>query len=654
MVSRASRAARLALKVGLGLLGLVLVCELGLQALALIVPDRAGHWREGARYRVLSMGDSHTWGSGVERGEAYPAQLQRALDGHAPGLYSVINRGLPGMSTTQLRNRFALMLARYQPDAVVIWCGANNLWNHAERDRRTTSTRLWLDGWLSRLRLYRLARVWLHDRSLEKLAEAEAGEEAWGVEGHDRVVSDEQRFDVRHDGVVERITHQRGADDPRLFDRTLEDLEAMAATARAAGVALVLVTYPLEKEFFSEVNRAIREAARRQGLPVVESPEALARIPRAERSWKWALHPDERLYAEVAADLAPRIVGARSGGAAGDASMGCAELLAPLTEGFGAPGPHAVVREVMDDPHWPGRLVSVYRPRDVERPPLVIFAHAHGNPDPESYAWFVHHVVSRGYALVYPSHQVSEIHSERYAALWDGVRAAVDAHGERFDLTRVGLVGHSYGAGALLHLAHRALVEEGWGRDGAFLFSLAPWYALGLEGRDLGALPDHLKVLFLVFEDDGVTDHRMAIAQRALLGAEVESDHLMLRSDARGGCELPAQHSVPQSAGLGGRNDAFDARAVFRLFDALAAYAFSGNEEGRRVALGRGDPAQVSMGFWVDGTPLRPMAWSPDPEPARSESAYLFQQGAEAEWRRRGEAGVDAGPSDGPPPSDGV
>ncbi len=642
---RASRAARLALKSGLLLVGLALLGELVLQGLALIVPERAGHWREGARYRVLSMGDSHTWGSGVERAEAYPGQLQRVLDGRAPGVFSVINRGLPGMSTTQLRNRFAVMLARYEPDAVVVWCGANNLWNHAERDRATTPRLLWLDGWLSRLRIYRLARVWLHDRDLEKMAEAQAGEGAWSVEGLDRVASDEQRFEVGHDGVVERITHERGAEDEALlFARTLDDLDAIAATARAAGVALVLVTYPVEKEFFAETNRAIREAATRNDLAVVESPEALARIPPEEQRWEWALHPDARLYGEIAADLAPRIVAARIAGSTGDDRLGCPELLAPLVEGFGAPGTHTTHRETVVAPSWPDHPVSVYMPRDVESPPLVIFAPANGNPDPESYAWLIRHVVNRGYALVYSSHQVGEVHADRYAALWDGVRAAVDAYGDRFDLGRVGLVGHSYGGGALLHLAHRVLVDEGWGRDGAFLLSMAPWYALGLEGRDPGELPDHLKVLFLVFEDDDVTDHRLAIAQRELVGDGIESDYLMLRSDARGGCELPAAHSVPQSAGLGGRNDAFDARAVFRLFDALAAYAFTGDAEARRVALGRGDPAQISMGAWIDETPLRAMAWSAQPRPARSESDYLFQQGAEAEWRRRGAAGAEAVP----------
>lgn len=642
-------ALRFALKGVLAILALALASELVLQAMAQLVADRDGQWREGARYRVLAMGDSHTWGSGVARADAYPAQLQRALDAREPGVYSVINRGLPGMSTAQLRNRFAVMMSRYRPDAIVIWCGANNRWNHAERDRTTTPTLLWLDGWLTRLRTYRLVRIFLHDWPLERVAR-ERARDAWDVESLDRALDDEQRFTVRHDGVLERITHEKGAnDDASLFDRTLGDLDAIAAMARAAGIELVLVTYPIDEDFFMLTNRAIREVAKRHRLPLVESPAALARIPREEQVWEWALHPDARLYGEVVADLLPTLVASRGGPARGS-SRGCTDALAPLGPGFGRDGPHGAHREVLANPLSPDHAVSVFIPSGVAAPvPLVIFAHANGNPDPASYAGLIRHVVSRGHALVYPSHQIeSKRHADRYGALWAGVGAAVEAHRDRFDLGRIGLVGHSYGAGALLQLAHRALVDQGWGSDGAFLFSMAPWYALGLEERDLAELPGHLKALFLVFEDDEVTDHRIAIAQRDELPDGVESDHLMLRTDRRGDCELPALHSVPQSGGLGGRDDAFDARAVYRLFDALGAYAFHGDALARRVALGRGDPAQVAMGSWSDGTPLRPLAWSARPAPARPESDYMFPKAAEAEWRRYGERSDESPPERAP------
>ena len=44
---------------------------------------------------VLCVGDSHTYGLGVEPHEAYPEQLQAVLDSIAPDRYTVINAGIP-------------------------------------------------------------------------------------------------------------------------------------------------------------------------------------------------------------------------------------------------------------------------------------------------------------------------------------------------------------------------------------------------------------------------------------------------------------------------------------------------------------------------------------------------------------------------------
>jgi lysophospholipase L1-like esterase len=111
----------------LGSIGLVLAAEAVLQAASLLVGDRAGHWRPGASVRILAIGDSHTYGSSIAGNQSYPAQLQRLLDERAPGRFSVINLGIPGMSTTQVRQRLPANVARYGPDIVLVWCGANNV-----------------------------------------------------------------------------------------------------------------------------------------------------------------------------------------------------------------------------------------------------------------------------------------------------------------------------------------------------------------------------------------------------------------------------------------------------------------------------------------------------------------------------------------------
>lgn len=317
----------------------------------------------------------------------------------------------------------------------------------------------------------------------------------------------------------------------------------------------------------------------------------------------------------------------------------CASAVAPIATGFGARGSHPVTVETIPNPRWPGQRVSVHLPADAPMPaPVVLFAHANEQSDPAIYAALIDHVVSRGTAVVFSPYAIgTAVHEDRYDALWSGFEAAVEALGDRLDVSRMGFVGHSYGAGALPFVAHRALREKGWGADGALFYAMAPWYELFITPEEMQDLPEHLRVLIQVFEDDNATDHRIAIDQFHAIGVpEVSKEFILVRSDANGGCRLPAVHSVPQSKGPRARDDAIDVYGVHRLFDALAAYAFAGDERGRRVAFGHGSAEQVAMGRWPDGTPVAPLVASRHPRPLRGEEEYIFRHGDRDGWRRYG------------------
>ena len=54
----------------------------------------------------------------------------------------MVNLGVPGLSSTQVRNRLPVWLSRYQPDVVVAWSGVNDSWNVSEvDDRRAAASR---------------------------------------------------------------------------------------------------------------------------------------------------------------------------------------------------------------------------------------------------------------------------------------------------------------------------------------------------------------------------------------------------------------------------------------------------------------------------------------------------------------------------------
>lgn len=93
-VSRAgARTLRLAAAVAFSGLLLLLGAEAALWIASRFAPDRSTGWRPGALVRVLCVGDSHTFGAGVDVYESYPAQLQALLDADSPGRFSVINLG---------------------------------------------------------------------------------------------------------------------------------------------------------------------------------------------------------------------------------------------------------------------------------------------------------------------------------------------------------------------------------------------------------------------------------------------------------------------------------------------------------------------------------------------------------------------------------
>jgi tetratricopeptide (TPR) repeat protein len=119
------RRGKLAL-LGLGLLLGAAVIEVGFRA--------AARWAV-SRYRVesrpsvgetvvLCEGDSFTFGLG---GESYPVQLERLLNGAAGGRrYRVVNRGIPGRTSSELLLDLPRHLADDRPDAAVIVVGWNN------------------------------------------------------------------------------------------------------------------------------------------------------------------------------------------------------------------------------------------------------------------------------------------------------------------------------------------------------------------------------------------------------------------------------------------------------------------------------------------------------------------------------------------------
>lgn len=299
----------------------------------------------------------------------------------------------------------------------------------------------------------------------------------------------------------------------------------------------------------------------------------------------------------------------------------------PISTGYGANGNFAVTIDKFPSPLYDNEKVQVFRPSGVGQPvPVVFFAPGFNNNDPDEYRPLINHIVSRGYALVYAPFQVVSgdisLHEKRYNTIWTGFEEAVKRFGSSFDLTRVGFAGHSYGASALPAMMQRGVVEKGWGKNGAFIYAMAPWYVYEFSLKQYVDWPQQVKLLVEVYEDDGVCDHRMGkeIFERANLPSS-EKDFIMLRGETRLGYKLNAEHGTPSTAS---DENALDYYGVYRLLDALADYVFNGSETGKRTALGNGGSEQRFMGKWPDGQPVREMLAGDCVPITRSSSTFLF------------------------------
>lgn len=80
-------------------------------------------------YTIMTLGNSHTYGTGAPTGLSYPAQLEKMLNSQREKKYHVINRGLRNINSTFIRESIDSWIKEDRPDLVFIMVGEPNSWN---------------------------------------------------------------------------------------------------------------------------------------------------------------------------------------------------------------------------------------------------------------------------------------------------------------------------------------------------------------------------------------------------------------------------------------------------------------------------------------------------------------------------------------------
>lgn len=288
------------------------------------------------------------------------------------------------------------------------------------------------------------------------------------------------------------------------------------------------------------------------------------------------------------------------------------------TSGYGADGSYTVATQSFDNPNFSGHDIVIYYPMGITSPvPTIFYSHAFGGNDPNNISGFLNFVAKKGYAVVFVPYQTIGVSvADRYTNLLEGFTKAAHDYPNIIDTTKVGFVGHSFGAGASFANAYHCFTTLNWGQSGRFIFAMAQWYSYNISQTQLQSFPTDVKLLTIVYEDDVTNDQRMAndIFNTINIPAS-EKDYLRVRSDTINGYNYIADHVVPNNS----RFDALDYYAYYRLLDAMCDYVFNGSMAGKDVALGNGSSNQITMPGGMHN-----LVQSEAPTFANAEDSYQF------------------------------
>ncbi|HEV2176111.1 MAG TPA: GDSL-type esterase/lipase family protein [Terriglobia bacterium] len=116
----------------------------------------------GAKTTVLCLGDSITYGYGVDDQHTFPAELQKALDAKFPGRYQVLNGGVDAYPMSLIQQKFLYLWNRgLRPQIVIVGYSMNEgtlgeLVYGDERTKRLFEERVLWKNHLRSLALYNL------------------------------------------------------------------------------------------------------------------------------------------------------------------------------------------------------------------------------------------------------------------------------------------------------------------------------------------------------------------------------------------------------------------------------------------------------------------------------------------------------------------
>ncbi len=239
--------------------------------------------------RVLFVGDSYTFGWGVDQQEVLPYRLERLLAGPPYAMdVEIYNLGVPGYNTLQESHLLSQVIDRYSPELVMLGYVMNDAQPQANVHERPSVRYRYVRSWLL---------AFIKEQYNYYIHEGEAVL-ATGLNLPDK------------DFVASVVENQ-----PK-WVATRQALTDMAALARSRDIPFILVVFPsfnmhLDRRYpFRPIHDEVNAWSAEAGVKSVDLLDYLQSIDREAYRVPGDGHPNGKAFEAAAGVLAPVIYGA--------------------------------------------------------------------------------------------------------------------------------------------------------------------------------------------------------------------------------------------------------------------------------------------------------------------------------------------------------
>jgi len=254
--------------------------EIGLQAVALFLDaNRAENQSlKSESLRIVSIGDSNTFGLYLPKEESYPYQLEVKWNKEHGTYIQVLNLGYPGINSTQVRRNLPAIIQNFQPNIILLCVGVNDWWSDPNLDL------LKEDGdsfnFFKKLRLYKLYYMLKRIKLNKDVVRADGyflQREGFNPRLFGDFVNkmnnggDDANFEYdefQFEAKVSLPTQKQSSE--FLEANYLDNMKFMNKLAMDNGTKLFLLTYASKEALYGHTNILIRRLATEIGIPLID------------------------------------------------------------------------------------------------------------------------------------------------------------------------------------------------------------------------------------------------------------------------------------------------------------------------------------------------------------------------------------------------